>query len=574
MEANNTKSIGNWLADIHDETLCLPRFQRKVVWNKQKICRFLKTLILDSNTPVGIFLVLSTDPTQPAFPPRAIDESTPVPGVCNSLLLDGQQRLSALWKALRDEDEESRFYVQFNAQFEINDVKAVGKNAKRNQQLDQGPTREYKKSWFPIRLLNTLKDSAYVNDWLSDLDLKSLDLSDTKKIRQLIMETRKLFSKRKGGGKVIPYFLLPVSLDHKQAVDVYRRINTNLVKLSDHYLAVAEMEKETGESLYDMANRLVAKVPKIKDLETDEIGELILKISCLIQGKKLSGGSYKTLDFNQILSEEKRIFDGVEWAVRQLDELKIWHGKQLPSVIPLRVLPALHQDLPKQGKSLVEADRVVKKYLWHCFLTDRYEKQANVLLEEDFNHLKRFLSGTMTNESDIACFNKANHPLPSPDKLKSAGWPQSTNILSRGILLVCCNGGAPTLASNTLLDPASFSDREKHHIFPKSKLAQTTGHAGNYALNCLLIPKGENEKYKNELPGDYIGKLIDDLGVSKQQIVQSLTSHLIPKKSALCLLSITQAAIDKSSITLKDAYEDFIKKRALAVKKEIGKLLA
>ena len=132
MEARNEKAIENWLLDIESGALCLPSFQRWQVWKPQNVCRLFKTLILDEETPVGIFLVLPTKQSKPLFPPRTIiDGSKPKPDSCNALLLDGQQRLSALWHALHDtDDEECRYYVEFNDQFKINEIKIVKKNRK------------------------------------------------------------------------------------------------------------------------------------------------------------------------------------------------------------------------------------------------------------------------------------------------------------------------------------------------------------------------------------------------------------------------------------------------------------
>lgn len=575
MKPNIDKAIGNWLLDIEDGTLCLPRFQREQVWNKQKNCKFLETLILHSKTPVGVFLVLPTDPSTPKFPPRGIDGRAAQSGVCNSLLLDGQQRLSALWQALCDTDEEFEYYIHFNDQFKVKGIRTVGKNAKYYPALNQNPTKQCNKLYFPAKLLNPLVDETTVNDWLAQIELKKLKLKigSTAPIKKLIIDTRKIFAKRQRSGKIIPHFQLAGNTDRDTAVSIYKTINTNSVKLSDHYLAVADMEKKTGESLYDMANRLIGRIPSIENLEADEIGELILKISCLLQGKIPSGGSYRTwdFDFHAVLNSEQRIFDGVEWAVEKLAGLNIWYGSQLPSVVPLRVLPALHQYIPKSGQQLADADQIITKYLWHTFLTGRYKSQANDILKEDYEDLKDFFKKGQ-NKNQIKIFN--NPELPSLDDIQEAPWPNSGR-LARGILLVCCQGGARTLSSNQTLTINNYKNREKHHIFPKSKLAQKVGHSGNCALNCLLVPKGDNKDYRDDLPGDYIEKLFQKLGVPLPQlsVIDRLETHLISRGMANNLVATTQNAIDNGQVTLKNAYNDFIEARAGDVEAEIKRLL-
>lgn len=575
MKANNNKAIGNWLLDIEGETLCLPRFQRRQVWSKQKICQFLETLILDTKTPVGVLLVLSTDPSDPAFPPRTIQGPISELGACNSLLLDGQQRLSALWKALNDEDDNFRYYIQFNNQFKVESVKSSSKSGASEEARNQDPIKQYRKNWFPVRLLNPLLDEKEVDSWLQKLRLKRTNPGNHDSLRKLITKTRKIFSKNQSGGKIIPYFQLPASTDRNSAIDVYRTINTNLVRLSDHYLAVAAMEKETGESLYDMAKRLTEEVSSIKDLETDEIGELILKISCVLQNKKPSGGSYRAsdFDFNKVLDGEQEIFKGVAWAVEKLGELKIWHGSQLPSVVPLRVLPAIYRYMPKSGPKLAIANEIITKYLWHAFLTERYDRQANDRLKEDHDNLEAYFREDKAREDIIKIFEEYGRPVKK--ELKDARWPGGKGRLPKGILLVCCHEGARTLASDELLTVDNYELRERHHVFPKSKLSKMENVSGNNALNCLLIPKEDNRKYGNDLPGDYISKLFEDLGTPLPQveIVDRLETHLISRKSASKLVETTQSKIESGQIILDSAYQKFLETRASDVEGKIGELL-
>lgn len=575
MKAMNDKAIGNWFRLLKTEALCLPRFQRRQVWKNKNICKFLKTLLLDSETPVGVFLVLSTEPSKPAFPyPRTISNSTPQPGACNLLLLDGQQRLSALWKVFHDGNEDYRYYIQFNDRFEIEDVKAIRKRTKAEEKRNQDPTGQCKRGWFPARLLNPLDDSEKINIWLEQIDLEKLKLSNSRDIFRLISNTRKIFAEESKNKKVIPYFLLRNNIERKKAINIYQTINTNLVKLSDHYLAVAEMEKVTGKSLYDMAGKLIKQVSLIKDLETDEIGELILKISCVLQGKIPSGQSYKKLDFWKVLGDKQEIFEGVAWAVEKLNEINIWDKSLLPSVIPLRVLPALRRDMPPSGRKLADANRIITKYLWHTFLTDRYDTHANDRLKEDCDDLRTYLGGGKK-ENQISIFNKREYGPPSLSDLKDAGWPQTTNRLPRGILLVCCQDGAKTLESEERLTKQNFKNRQKHHIFPKSKLVHTVGHAGHYALNCMLIPGDDNNNYDNHYPGDYIQQVINQLGTvgAKRRILNLLGTHLISSTLAQDLLMANEKNLT-SKKKIKESFDGFMNTRARTVMKKINQLLA
>ena len=575
MRADNEKTIGNWLGEIESGHLCLPRFQRKPekkpIWNGKKVCEFLKTLVLNTETPVGVFLTLSNDPTKSKFHPRMMDSSISQSKTCGFLLLDGQQRLLALWKTICDKDEKYRYYIKFDSEFNIKDIAMARKGTDAEKKRKQNPKLPYKKNWFPAVLLNPLSDTREMYTWLEKLELDSTD-----SIKELIINTRKIFSKHKKNGKIIPHFLLPGDMDRDTAINVYQTINTNLVKLSFHYLAVAKMEKETKppQSLYDMADRLVKKVPLIENLETDEIGELILKISCVLQGKKVSGGSYDSLNLPQIVNEESKIFEGVQWAVEKLGELSIWYGEQLPSVMPLRVLPALHRYLPASGQERANANQIVTKYLWYTFLTDRYNEKANERLGEDYKDLRKYFKGGRKEE--IKIFKE--HELPHRDEIKNAGLPKTTNRFPRGILLFCCQRGAKTLGSNEPLTINSYRKRNKHHIFPRSKLNSIDKKLGDRVLNCLFVPRTDNAAYGNNLPGDCIKVISESLGMPPSQaeaeVAKRLETHLISEELTRDLMKVTQDEIYNNKITLEDSYNKFLEERASYIKKKIKEMLA
>ena len=331
------------------------------------------------------------------------------------------------------------------------------------------------------------------------------------------------------------------------------------------------MEKKTGESLYKMVERVKEKVPLIEKLETGEIGELVLKISCIVQDKKPSGVNYTKLDFDKVLKDENKIIAGIRWTIEKLSELHIWHGNQLPSVVPLRVLPTLHRHIPRSKIKLDDTNRIIAKYLWHAFLTNRYEKHANDHLRKDYYNLKSYFDGE-AEEQSIEIFKCGP---PDSQKIREAGWPKSRNNLPRGILLVCCQRGAKALESNENLSETTYLGREKHHIFPRSKVKKALGHYGDKVVNCMLVPREDNRKYDNELPGDYIEKLFNDLNTSLPQIkvVERLETHLISRSLAEGLVRTKQEAILRGGLSLGEAYNKFMEDRAHKIETAIRELL-
>ncbi len=121
IDARN-RPLPDWFTRIRTRQLTLPRFQRFEAWENSKITQVFNTILQD--LPVGAVLVLEVGSEEP-FISRAL-KGAPVTGErVSEQLLDGQQRLTALWRGLHnnydgrtyflymrpDEDTEVPYYV-------------------------------------------------------------------------------------------------------------------------------------------------------------------------------------------------------------------------------------------------------------------------------------------------------------------------------------------------------------------------------------------------------------------------------------------------------------------------------
>ena len=564
------RTIGSWLTAIQDGILRLPRFQREYVWKTAHVEKLLETLIIRGNIPIGVFLILETvsDTKYQIFKTRNID-GIPDNGEenCREFLLDGQQRLTALWKSLNDNEEDDYiYYVKFD-DYKPKSIVKKKREAKATERFSKNSRMQFKNSCFPVSLLNPLEKSSIVEKWIKKL---TCDKSTKNQVKKMIEDARSILSKR--SGLSIPYFKLGNDIDAVTAIDIYERLNTNSSKLSDFHLAVAKMESESKKSLrdlkslYDLASELDDST-EVGRIETDAIGELILKIFCLIDGKIPSGAAYKDLPYNDLQAISPNIIEGVKWTIKKLAHLGIWDARQLPTVVPLRVLPALHV-VCSPIKETDKNKRVINRYLWHAFLTDRYSVQANQKLKEDFDDLVDCIKGTKR-ERSVGIFG---HP-PDGNNIKEVGWPQTSakSIMARGILLVCCSGGAKDLKDGVDLDDTNIIDRERHHIFPKS--CNIEDQKLNTTLNCMLIPRSENRSISNDLPGDYIQNLIDEVASSGEvleqiEVIRRLDTHCIEEQTAKELMKVKSG----SHIDLESEFDAFIDERAAIVVDKIQRL--
>jgi uncharacterized protein with ParB-like and HNH nuclease domain len=102
------RTLGVWFQRIEEGLMKLPRFQRFEAWDRGRITSFLNTII--NNLPVGVALVPEVAGKE-KFVSRYISSAEPkTVSTVTENLLDGQQRLTAVWRAMHDNYEAEAFF--------------------------------------------------------------------------------------------------------------------------------------------------------------------------------------------------------------------------------------------------------------------------------------------------------------------------------------------------------------------------------------------------------------------------------------------------------------------------------
>ena len=99
------------LQKIENGELKLPRFQRHQAWDRRRIASLLDTVV--QNLPLGVTLLLNVDKEQ--FISRYLVTAPQTGARVTEHLLDGQQRLTALWRALHNNYESETFFIYLSA---------------------------------------------------------------------------------------------------------------------------------------------------------------------------------------------------------------------------------------------------------------------------------------------------------------------------------------------------------------------------------------------------------------------------------------------------------------------------
>ncbi len=558
MEARN-KTVEEWMQDVRRGKLRLPRFQRQEVWTPDRVAQFLTAIL--KQRPLGVFLVLDADPDAPPF------ETRPVAGIrsygekCREHLLDGQQRLTALLKAFNDLYDKHVFYARYESLGDAPEnveVLAVPRKGRHSSKIGNA-SLEHEQKWIPIAILAPQYDRVVeVVDWRE----KALfEPEDRKGVEGMIEKLRSRF-----GLARIPYLLLDQSIGQDEAIEIFIETNTSSVKLSHFDLAVAQMEQATEQSLQEYVDDVSQSIPGIKDLEPSKVEDLVLKLECMHQGQKPTLSGYLRLNFQILKDHREARTEGIRWAVEILHGLKIWEAVQLPTAVPLRVVPALIDHLPGDSVEREMAEALIKRYLWSAFLTDRYDRQANDRLKTDYDALVEAFQD-LGREPRVPALHASS---PDVDDIVHAGWPKARGRLAKGVLAACNQSGARDLASGQALGPDSRADF--HFIFPRAELRRRN-REHRLAVNCMSIPAPSNRTLRRMLPGDFFAEIVPGLDGSEPSseamasLAGSLESHLVPTET---LVNARAKWVDD----LAQVYDDFCQARARQIKDRIDILLA
>jgi len=575
----------DWYGKIKRGEIKLPRFQRYEAWDRQRISSLIETVI--HNLPLGITLVLEVGDEE-KFISRYMETTTPQDKQrVLEQLLDGQQRLTALWRTFHNNYEWETYFIyikefdKYEGDQDQTDMSIFSraryskKNGDRYPLWCDDPADCLKRGYIPTHLLKPEDIQSEIDEWLSKAiaplepeggkdELKAF-YDFQKKVSDRIKDLRAVVANYN-----LPYLSLPSQTEKSVALDVFIKMNTNSKPLSPYDVIVAEVENVMGRSLHDLQDQLGKKHPDIE--RYGELSDMILTTSALLQGALPSQKGLWDMD-KRIMVEK---WDIMETGLHRMAEFLriegIYDKDRLPTNAVLAVIAALYPLIPESGDKRGKDELLLKKYLWYAFFTDRYENSAATHAYSDFVVMKGLISGgrkkdnTPYVETDAPIFGE--HKFDEKEELLTIEWPKRTTIRGRAILAVACRLGALDFSTGERLSEKNIDQRHYHHVYPDA-LLEEAGINSYLALNCALITDKTNYTIGRKDPLRY---LKDRYKWTSEAIVnERLNSHLIPIPELANGGYEGLNNSEKKEKIIKD-FNQFLQKRAKIVLKAAGLL--
>lgn len=525
--------LPEWFNRIRSRQITLPRFQRFVAWGHGEVSGLLTTVL--RGLPSGATLTLDVG-NEEKFKSRAMVDAPTSGEKITEQLLDGQQRLTALWRSLHDKYPERTYLIGFeedpsNGGAKLPYVYGQARwpnNGNRYPMWVDDPKECWRREFIPIRLLRPEDIRDEIDEWIEKAIPDGVDdrFKAYKDTSQIISDLRTKVREFN-----LPYLALPAKTPKEVALDVFIKMNTSSVRLSTYDIVVALVEEETGKSLHehvDILNEVVPRAAVYADLPS-----LVLDVVALRQDRIPSQAGYRGINYARMIDEWDTVVKGIEGMVRFLEDETIFDAQRLPSYTVIPIIAAIWEYLPTQPDHLGNARHLLRKLLWRAFLTSRYEQSSTSNALQDFRGVRKVLRDG-ADEDVVPILNADSYPLPIQEMVLQADWPKRKTILGRGLLALQIKCGAEDLADGAQASVATITSkehpREYHHLFPASTLedAEIPYEQVFRALNCALITWRTNRTISNKDPIAYLKERSDNSALGEKELRRRLKTHLIP----------------------------------------------
>lgn len=523
---------------IHTRELGLPNFQRSFVWDATRTVRLLGSIM--ARYPAGTLLLLDHDPAKKIFQPREF-EGAPALGdeAPKALVLDGQQRLTALYRARYGYGEE-RLFVVIKHFFDIDgnvitdaeDIewdeavvaleRAPGHLVKKEHPEEpdayQFDTREWQlENWhFPVDQLRV--DDA-LDEFLDALsDKHGVIKKDLRGIRRRYMTPLQTYA--------FPVVTLPADTRLPAVVTIFETINQTGVPLGPFELLTARFWT-SGIDLRALWDKATDDYSIIEEFGIDPYS--LLQAVCLRTMRSAQRSDVLSLKADAINEHWDSIVRGFAGSLEMLQsECGVLTTKWLPyGMVLVPMASVWHRVESAKGAERGKLRQKLEQYFWCTVFMTNYDQGANSQAGADHARLDEWLTG-----SDKAPEAVAEFAVTSAD-LRSART--NRRALYRGVMALTVRHGGKDFHNTQRLTAPRLQERkiDAHHVFPKKWITdnEPLGADGlrlssELIVNRALIDRETNRRIKARPPSQYLAEIRSDLGDSTLSDI--LDSHLLP----------------------------------------------
>lgn len=536
--------LAELLTQVHSGDLQLPDFQRGWVWDDDHIRSLIASISL--SYPIGSVMLLETGGDGARFKPRTVQGAPPNNGKKPALLiLDGQQRMTSLYLALRSgqpvptttekgKDIERVYYLDVAACLDPeadreDAVVSLAPNRMRlidfNRVVDLDVStaeKEYEAGLFPLEtLFDTPKFSAWRRGYQrhfrqDDAKLDAFDEFEAN-VLQRFLQYR------------VPAIELTKDTRKEAVCQVFEKVNTGGVSLTVFELMTATFAADEFDLRQDWESR-EARVCEKAVLESLEATDFLQAVTLLASYERHlaegTGVSCKRKDIlnlglAQYRGNADRIERGFLNAARLLVREKVFDARNLPyrtQLVPLATICAVLGDR-------FDSDAIKQKlarWYWSGVFGELYGGTTETRFANDIVDLALWMDGG----ADPRTVRDANL---APTRLLTLQTRQSAAY--KGMMALLMQAGSNDFINGDSIELTTFFDQavEIHHIFPRAHCEKQAYPRlkWNSVINKAPITARTNRIIGGNAPSRYLASIEKNHGVDPGRLDEIVTTHRI-----------------------------------------------
>ena len=555
--------ISEIINDIDSGVIAVPKFQRYYEWKPDQVTSLLNSIFHEYF--IGNLLVWNAENTEEKemCGLLRIEGSNPEHLKGNDIIIDGQQRVTSIYYAVKGPEKDKKkeenhpgfFYINLNNFITNGDEEEVIVGLK--EKIPEEET--YNKLYFPFYNLETSK----CNKWLRELKafVNPKTPEDIKKLDNHV-DTFRTKLNRFWDGYTVPQLQLS-NVDFDKIATIFQKVNTTGTALGVFSIMIVKMWVN-GIDLRKLWDATLDQYPNIQRYQKamtnkkSDMGKYMMETISVSYSKSKSCKRKDLFNMVSVEGWNKTEFDKIwgdtsKWinaAIKKLESINddgfgVESAKSIPYEPIIPILASLLRELDINFRSTqVDCYEKIQKWYWVSIFGKRFSDSVDAKKTSDFKDMVAWFEDDEKIPRFITTFESQFNAIILDDETKGAIYDGMFSILTKK--------GAQDFEIRVTLDEKK---PDMDHIFPQSQMKQFR--EKHSILNMTwLTPETNREKKRYRMPSEYIKQVMEDnYDNDKRKFLDVLSKHLINEEGLDALL--------------EDDFEGFINSREKEMKKEI-----
>lgn len=571
--------LSELMRDVASGKAQLPEFQRSWTWDDNRIKGILASL--SQGYPMGAIMRLTYGNENVKFKYRTIEGVTKENVVPDYLVLDGQQRLTSMFRSTcckepvnttteKGKNIKRYYYLDINkcldenadreeAVFSVPADRKVKTNFDRDIVLDLSKRDlEYEKEMFP---LNIVFDSNETFDWLMGYiayyNNNPDNLEKYKTFKKDVLDTIT--------GYKLPVITLGKETPREAVCKVFENVNTGGVPLTVFELVTATFATYEFDLRKDWEACRDVIWGKNESLNTDVMYGVdetafltAVTLFTTYHAETMTTCKKKdvlALEFNDYQANKEKLLEGYKMARKFLFSQYVFRKRDLPYTTQLIPLATICAEIGKPVFNQPETQKILSRWFWCGIMGEMYGGANETRYANDMEDVVAEIRGEDSQNRTVNAAYFSATRLISLQTRNSAAY--------KGIMALVYRERCYDFVRGTTIDIVKSMDESPdiHHIFPEVhciKMGYKKEKWNSIVNKTPLLPES-NRQIGGEAPSVYSGRIMRKARIDETELRTRVESHLVNYDSfiaddfdnyfiarAKSIMKVIEAAMEKT----------------------------